>query len=132
MLERAAKGCWVLGILTGAFGIILLEVRRGGTETDLLIVSQDQRRWDSELRDIESQFPRKAARAEALAKQVSESLAQRDKLKVEMAQVLARARALEDARDQFEDKRADLEKQLNRIDGYYLKVREVLPGATPK
>jgi len=63
--------------------------------------------------------------------EVKEELEKQEGKKIEMAEVLARFKVLEEEQERFKEKKTEVEKQLRQINNLYVKVRDLAPSIDP-
>jgi septal ring factor EnvC (AmiA/AmiB activator) len=122
-MQQVAGGLAAIAAATVLVVLILQLLRNERVEAEIRAVERQVAATQQENEAVESRLARAESQARQVSSEVSMELEQRERLFVAMADVLARAKMLQDHREQFEIHRYEVEQQISRLDQHYLRAR---------
>lgn len=131
LLQRTAKPAWFLACVLAVVTLAL----RFSENAQLQVRIESTRAQEQGLELDNGQLDRRASRlndrVQSVAKDVSGELQEKHNLHLAMAEVLTRARGLQEQRDRFQDLRKEIQDHLNQMGDYYAATQRHTGAAQP-
>lgn len=127
-LSELAKHAFRLSVVLALVAVVVLLRAGARLDDELHLARQEQESRQAVVRQVNESILTRQREAERVAELVREELARREQIHLAMAEILARARALQDEQDRLASLEQRVREALARAETHYARMRSTARG----
>jgi chromosome segregation ATPase len=131
VLRLVSKPAWFLACALAIPTLAMQFYKNARLQVRMEQAQEDEQRLKEDVAALEVQASRRNGRVQAIAKEVNVELEKRHELTLAMADVLARARGLQQQHDRFEELQKEIQRHLDQMENYYATTQRQTGAARP-
>ena len=131
LLRLVSKPTWFVACALAVVTLALQFYQNARLQVRMELVREQEQHLKNEVAALNLQASRRNDRVQAIAKDVNAELGNRHQRVLAMAEMLSRARGLEQQHDRFDELRKEIDQHLKKMDTYYVETQQQTGAALP-